>query len=91
MFDGVHPSLGLGIAAAVLVLLPITFFAMSRWRKRHDENELQRLARRSSNPQGNPSWVRLAPAAASHGEHESGKHSRTDRCTPETRGFPPPP
>jgi hypothetical protein len=58
MIDGVRPSLGLNIAFAVIVLVPIAFMVVRRWRKRSEEAKLQRLARNSAHPQDNPSWVK---------------------------------
>ena len=87
MFDGVHLSLGLGIAVAVVVLLPITFFAISRWRKRHDENELQRLARNRPNPEDNPSWVKLAPPQPATGNTSPRSTAALTDARPKRVGF----
>ncbi len=57
MFDGVRLNLGLSIVAVVIVLLPITFVVVRRWRKRSQEAELQRLSRQSSYRENVQTWI----------------------------------
>lgn len=60
MFDGVRQTVGLGIAVAVILLLPIAFIAIRGVRKRSEERELQFLARKPPRGRDEPSRVNLA-------------------------------